>query len=62
MRVGVDVAFKTVNNHQLRGLIVTADSLRNLRRNADVLFPDCEKSKNGYMILLDFIEDCYDEI
>lgn len=60
MKVGLDVPFKTINNHHVRGLILTADSLRSLRRNANSVFPYCEKSKAGYMHLLNFLEDCYD--
>lgn len=54
------VKFQSVNDHRAKGIILTAESLYQLRRSVDNL--KCEATKFGAKVIVDFLEQCYEQI
>jgi len=54
------VNFKSVNDRRAKGIILTAESLYQLRRAVDNLKD--EPTKFGAKVIVDFLEQCYEQI
>jgi hypothetical protein len=54
------VNFKSVNDRRAKGIILTAESLYQLRRTVDNLKD--EPTKFGAKVIVDFLEQCYEKI